>query len=226
MRSGPHRILWRLGFSRESSHEQEAKQVFSGSVGVYLDQRSREGKRCCVGLARPRAGFGKGRLHGVSWCFVECRSMRCHPLATTVPTSRSVEPFISLWFVWPFFKADETRRNPLCGSPEFRASRVRMTATAPRRASPAGWLQCRPQCRPKRRRAKRAAGIGRIRGARTISGRKRVPGILPECALPAIRLRRDDEHCTNIARSRKWTRAKCNAHRPPAKIRCPVPRYS
>ncbi|EDK52954.1 H-NS histone family protein, partial [Burkholderia mallei FMH] len=123
--------------------------------------------------------------------------MRCHPLATTVPTSRSVEPFISLWFVWPFFKADETRRNPLCGSPEFRASRVRMTATAPRRASPAGWLQCRPQCRPKRRRAKRAAGIGRIRGARTISGRKRVPGILPECALPQS----DCAATTSIART-------------------------
>lgn len=36
MRSGPHRILWRLGFSRESSHEQEAKQVFSGSPGAPI----------------------------------------------------------------------------------------------------------------------------------------------------------------------------------------------
>ncbi|WP_196773826.1 hypothetical protein [Burkholderia vietnamiensis] len=30
----PHRILWRLGFLRESSHEQEGNQVFPGSPGA------------------------------------------------------------------------------------------------------------------------------------------------------------------------------------------------
>ena len=34
LESEPHRILWRLVFLRESSHEQEGKQIFPGSAGA------------------------------------------------------------------------------------------------------------------------------------------------------------------------------------------------